>query len=591
MNKLLNTHETVVINGDLRFTNTGQILRSEVFSHLLLMYIEELTTRRSRKLKAIKPFMKDGEFEESKFIDFLILLNMKPLTDILKEGYFDITYSEDEYASKLMAFCEGLYNYWRSLQRFMIKHEDFSVNVQARSSKAHSLAMNNESLKKLILELYRNISYNITKEGFSVYRQLPTGAQVQFLVDHFDFPNDIKSKNDSMYHVPYVWEAIFEPPVIFYTRSSKRNGVFPIKDKKILERFYMDAQSWYAIPIKCGRLLINVYVNKEYLELGAGLFNLFEFASPEEFTTRKPDGVVFFGLDESLFEEDEKRGFVVKEDGVYYGMLPNTADIDYFGYMKKMILTVHNIIQIKNFWLPIHGAFAQVHLKESGKTYNVMLVGDSGAGKSETLDAISQVSDEQDTSVNILIDDMGSLHFNKEGELMAVGTEIGAFVRLDDLQPGYAYSTMDRSIFMNPHIVNARVIVPQMNYNDIAASTPVDYVFYINNYDKVEDGENPVTLFDNTEEALEVFSEGKRMAKGTTGEVGMTATYFANPFGAVQLQPEHEKITKSYFERMEESGVKTGMIKTQLGIEGFEHEGPKTAAKGIVDFLAAESHK
>ncbi len=591
MNKLLNTHETVVINGDLRFTNTGQILRSEVFSHLLLMYIEELTTRRSRKLKAIKPFMKDGEFEESKFIDFLILLNMKPLTDILKEGYFDITYSEDEYASKLMAFCEGLYNYWRSLQRFMIKHEDFSVNVQARSSKAHSLAMNNESLKKLILELYRNISYNITKEGFSVYRQLPTGAQVQFLVDHFDFPNDIKSKNDSMYHVPYVWEAIFEPPVIFYTRSSKRNGVFPIKDKKILERFYMDAQSWYAIPIKCGRLLINVYVNKEYLELGAGLFNLFEFASPEEFTTRKPDGVVFFGLDESLFEEDEKRGFVVKEDGVYYGMLPNTADIDYFGYMKKMILTVHNIIQIKNFWLPIHGAFAQVHLKESGKTYNVMLVGDSGAGKSETLDAISQVSDEQDTSVNILIDDMGSLHFNKEGELMAVGTEIGAFVRLDDLQPGYAYSTMDRSIFMNPHIVNARVIVPQMNYNDIAASTPVDYVFYINNYDKVEDGENPVTLFDNAEEALEVFSEGKRMAKGTTGEVGMTATYFANPFGAVQLQPEHEKITKSYFERMEESGVKTGMIKTQLGIEGFEHEGPKTAAKGIVDFLAAESHK
>ena len=47
-----------------------------------------------------------------------------------------------------------------------------------------------------------------------------------------------------------------------------------IKDKKILERFYMDAQSWYALPIKCGRLLINVYVNKEYLDQNQKLLDL-----------------------------------------------------------------------------------------------------------------------------------------------------------------------------------------------------------------------------------------------------------------------------------------------------------------------------
>ena len=131
------------------------------------------------------------------------------------------------------------------------------------------------------------------------------------------------------------------------------------------------------------------------------------------------------------------RGFVVKEDGVYYGMLPNDPEIDYFGYMKKMILTLHNIIQIKNFWLPIHGAFAKIRLAGE-KPVNIMLVGDSGAGKSETLEAIHKLPKELGCDVDILIDDMGSLHFNKEDELMAVGTEIGAFVRLDDLQPGYA---------------------------------------------------------------------------------------------------------------------------------------------------------
>ncbi len=577
---------TCVINGDLKFTNVGRILKSKTFGKMLEIFVNELETRHSKKLKAIKPFRNTNmQFETEKFRDFLILLNMKPLKEVMVSGYFDIQYGVDEYSTALLNFLEGLYNYWRNIQRFMVKNEPYMSDDDSKRSKAHSLSSNNDSLKKLVLELYRNIMYNVTGKSFNIYRQLPTGAQVSFLVDHFEFSNNIKSKNDSLYRVPYVWEAIFEPPVIFYTQSNKRNGVFPIKrDKKILERFYMDCDSWYAIPVKVGRLLITVYCYKDFLELGAGLFNLFELATPEEFLSKKPDGVVFFGLDKSLFEEDERLGFIVKEDGVYYGMLPNDPAVDYFGYMKKMILTLHNIIQIKNFWLPIHGAFARIHIGNA-KSVNIMLVGDSGAGKSETLEAIHKLPKEMECEVDILIDDMGSLHFNKEDELMAVGTEIGAFVRLDDLQPGYAYSTMDRSIFMNPNLINARVIVPQMSYEDISASTPVDYIFYINNYEKIEKDLKPIEFFDDLDQALEVFSEGKRMAKGTTGEVGLTTTYFANPFGAVQLREEHEKIAENYFHRMKEKGIEIGMIRTQLGIPGREQEGPLEAATALVNFV------
>lgn len=577
---------TCVINGDLKFTNVGRILKSKTFGKMLEIFVNELETRHSKKLKAIKPFRNTNmQFETEKFRDFLILLNMKPLKEVMVSGYFDIQYGVDEYSTALLNFLEGLYNYWRNIQRFMVKNEPYMSDDDSKRSKAHSLSSNNDSLKKLVLELYRNIMYNVTGKSFNIYRQLPTGAQVSFLVDHFEFSNNIKSKNDSLYRVPYVWEAIFEPPVIFYTQSNKRNGVFPIKrDKKILERFYMDCDSWYAIPVKVGRLLITVYCYKDFLELGAGLFNLFELATPEEFLSKKPDGVVFFGLDKSLFEEDERLGFIVKEDGVYYGMLPNDPAVDYFGYMKKMILTLHNIIQIKNFWLPIHGAFARIHIGNA-KSVNIMLVGDSGAGKSETLEAIHKLPKEMECEVDILIDDMGSLHFNKEDELMAVGTEIGAFVRLDDLQPGYAYSTMDRSIFMNPNLINARVIVPQMSYEDISASTPVDYIFYINNYEKIEKDLKPIEFFDDLDQALEVFSEGKRMAKGTTGEVGLTTTYFANPFGAVQLREEHEKIAENYFHRMKEKGIEIGMIRTQLGIPGREQDGPLEAATALVNFV------
>lgn len=583
--KNINLERTALIKGDLKFTNFGQLIKSTLFRKLIKTFINELTVKKSYLLKTLEPFESDkGEFNETAFIDFVYLLNINSLDEIIQSGYFDIQFTYEEYSQLFLGFLEGFYNYWRSIQRFMIKTDEYSSDEKTKRSKAHSLASNNDAFKKMVLDLYRNIHFNVTGKSVSIYRQLPSGAQVAFLTDKFEFDRGVKSKNDSLYQVPYVWEAIFEPPVIFYTQSSKRDGIFPVKDKRILQKFYLDCDEWFAIPMKVGRLLTIVYVHKEYLALGAGLFNLYEMATPEEFTKEKPDAVVFFGLDEVLFEEDEKLGYVTKEDDVYYGLIPDNPQIDYFGYMKKMMLTLHNIIQIEKKAMPVHGAFAKIRVS-GRKSANVMLIGDSGAGKSETLEAINKLPKDLACDFDILIDDMGSLHFNKEGELMAVGTEIGAFVRLDDLQPGYAYSTMDRSIFMNPNIVNARVIVPQMSYEEISKSTRVDFVFYINNYEEISESAPPIELFDDLDEAYAVFSEGKRMAKGTTGEVGITTTYFANPFGAVQLKEEHEKIAKKTFKKMRETGVQIGMIRTQLGIPGFEQNGPFLAAQALIQFI------
>jgi hypothetical protein len=576
---------TALIKGDLHFTRFGQIIKSTLFRKLMKTFVKELEVKKSSLVLAIEPFYNDdGEFLEDAFFDFIYLLNINRLEEIMQSGYFDIKVSYEEYSSLFVGFLEGFYNYWRSIQRFMVKTDSYSPDENVKRSKAFSLASNNDTFKKMILDLYRNIHFNVTGKSFNIYRQLPSGAQVAFLADKFEFSRDIKIKNESLYQVNFVWEAIFEPPVIFYTQANKRVGIFPVKEKKILKNFYLDAEEWFAIPVKVGRLLSLVYVHKEFLSLGTGLFNLFELASPEEFTRQKPDSIVFFGLPRTLFEKDEMKGFVAKEDGIYYGLIPHDAEVDYFGYMKKMMLTLHNLIQIEQGNLPVHGAFAKIRIAGS-KSVNIMLIGDSGAGKSETLEAINKLPKELACEVDILIDDMGSLHFDESGKLNAVGTEIGAFVRLDDLQPGYAYSTMDRSIFMNPNIVNARVIVPQMTYEEISKSSRVDFVFYINNYETINESVPVIELFENLDTAYAVFSEGKRMAKGTTGEVGITTTYFANPFGAVQKKNEHEKIAKQTFEKMVEGGVRIGMIRTQLGIQGFEQDGPFEAAKALVSFI------
>jgi energy-coupling factor transporter ATP-binding protein EcfA2 len=582
---------SVTIRGDIAYNNISQLFSSNLFKDLLISFIRKLEVKKAPVLSVLKGFRIETEesgYDVKKIINLFYMLNLNKISYLYEEGILDVEEDKrEEFSRFMLELAEKFYNYWRSLQRFMIRQETYSSVEQRRRSKGYSLARTNDDLKKLVLDTYRNITINIEHVPPKIYRQLPSGAQAAFLVDSFEIPSNLKFKNESLYNVPYVWEGIFEPPVIFYTRSNKRKGVFPVKDKDFLQSFYLDNTEWFVFPTMVGELLEMIYVHKDYLSLAAGLANLYELASPEIYQNRKPDGFVIFGLDEKLFEEDEMRGVVVKEGDQYFGLLPRTSEIDYFGYMKKMALTIHNLIQIDRGCMPVHGALAKIELP-NGKSANIMLMGDSGAGKSETLEAINKLPETATSSVEMLIDDMGSLHIDETGTVYAQGTETGAFVRLDDLQPGYAYAAMDRSIFMNPNIINARVIVPLMPYADIIKHVPIDYLFYVNNYEEVGDGTDIISFFEDYDSSYAVFSEGKRMAKGTTGEKGLTTSYFANPFGAIQRMDDHEVIAKNFFDKMYKNGIKIGMIKTRLGLEGYEQDGPLAAAEKLIEMIASK---
>lgn len=143
---------------------------------------------------------------------------------------------------------------------------------------------------------------------------------------------------------------------------------------------------------------------------------------------------------------------------------------------------------------------------------------------------------------------------------------------------------------MSPHKVNARAVIPITTIQDVLAGWGVDYFLYANNYEKVENG-SFIRKFKNAQEAMKVFGEGKRMAKGTTNEKGIVTAYYANIFGPSQLRDEHDKIADKYFNAMFDSGVYVGQIKTQLGIAGMEQEGPKLAAKALFDMIRKRESK
>ena len=186
--------------------------------------------------------------------------------------------------------------------------------------------------------------------------------------------------------------------------------------------------------------------------------------------------------------------------------------------------------------------------------------------------------------MTVIFDDMGTFRI-KDDKVLAYGTEIGAFVRLDDLDAGYAFKQIDRSIFMNPDKVNARLIMPVADFNQIMEGYEVDFFLYANNYDKLENDENSISILDDKEEAIKVFKRGARFAKGTTTEKGLVESYFANPFGPYQKQETCDKLIETYFAKLYENKKKVGQIKTQLGVSGMETDGPLKSARELFEII------
>jgi hypothetical protein len=147
---------------------------------------------------------------------------------------------------------------------------------------------------------------------------------------------------------------------------------------------------------------------------------------------------------------------------------------------------------------------------------------------------------------------------------------------------GYAYKEMDRAIFMNPDKENSRLVVPVATYRQIMKGYKVDMVLYANNYDDVE---NQLQFFSDKEEAINTFIRGARCAKGTTQEVGLVESFFANPFGPVQKEEKTRVLIDEYFSKLFENKVLVGQLYTELAIYGKEHAGPEGAAKKLFEVL------
>ncbi len=483
---------------------------------------------------------------------------------------------------KLAGFVEYLYDYWRHFDRFIINDSE-GDRLDKRPYRTFNETI--EQLTHLIRTVYRHIQENITGSHPSVYRQVPAGAEMAVI----SLPKTIAYSGDQykkLNSIPVIRQMLIYPPLVIQQPTNKRTGHFKRITKNPVDLVSLNPGEWICYPAKVGKLLIMVYFHLDFFDLGFSMCNLFQLADDSDLE-RKPDALFIYGVPGNLIDGLAEFSTVFyddQENGIFVGAIPDRPEFGYFGYLKKMILTLHNSIVMKVGNMPFHGAMVKI-LLQGNKEATILMMGDTGAGKSETLEAFRVLAEKYIRELTIIADDMGSIELDSKGLPIGYGTEIGAFLRLDDLQPGYAFGHLDRSIIMNPSQVNARIVFPVTNFDTVIAGHKIDYILYANNYEEIDKEHPVIEKFTSAEWALDIFREGAVMSKGTTTSSGLVHSYFANIFGPPEYKEEHEKIASRYFASFFKNNVFVGQMRTRLGIPGYESSGPKEAAMALLRII------
>lgn len=569
-----------VLNIRERMCETAEeLLTSEKFRIVLEHYINHLQAKKS-PLAGIF----ESEKIEAGHIDDLV----KTLTLLVKyeAGVVPHIFERSSVFLRdlhmLNGFVEGLYDYWRHFDRFIINDSE-GDRLDKRPYRTFNETI--EHLTHLIRTVYRQIQENVTGNHPKVYRQVPAGAEMSVI----SLPKEIPFKGEAyrkLNAIPVIRQILIYPPLVIQQPMNKRKGEFRRIKTNPIELFTPESSEFLCYPAKVGKLIILIYFHLSFFELGLSMCNLFQLADDADLE-RQPDAVYIYGMQGNLLDNlaDFPTVFYQdEENNIFAGAVPARPEFGYFGYLKKMILTLHNSIIMKEGKLPFHGAMVKI-LLQGDKEATILMIGDTGAGKSETLEAFRVLGEKHIRDMIIIADDMGSVELDGDENPVGYGTETGAFLRLDDLQPGYAYGHLDRSIIMNPSQVNARIVMPVTNYETIVRGYKLDYVLYANNYEEVDEEHPLIERFISPEQALNVFRQGSVMSKGTTASSGLVSSYFANIFGPPEYKDLHESIARKYFSAFFRCNIFVGQMRTRLGIPGYETSGPKAAAEELLRII------
>jgi len=575
-----------------------QLIKSKTFERYLNIYkrefINELEKRQDIDLKE----------ELQHRIEFIKKINSIDYINIINGA---TPFSGDELRDfrASVQFLDGAFHHYRTktYARLILATEEI-LNGSSPEIIKNKISSTADKLSELILETRRIL---LVKVGFGsgIRRSQGLECHPNVAIGQID-GKAIKLPSDYsvLKKVPVTTSADMRTGVYYTTHANKRAFPFfelnhnPFKSEKFI------ADDYIAIPFEIGAWNILCYIHKTpgYIELEPGLLNLFPYSKTKNVTEKQVDGIFILGCPNSNM--NDLGYFHDKENDLLVGLIPGLDDCQYFGYGKKPMLTLHNVLCILKGDLPLHCGATRYVVRFDEKTHEPYI-----------FDSI------------IKADDMGRaiLEKNENGEETPYfyGTETGAFACLDGFSEHAKMQMEGREIGYNKHSgTNARQIVPVTDYSEIATGSELDILLYLNNYEIIPTGESCMKADMKPDDALEHFRKGARVAAGSTqthrGDVEIS--YWANPFPLLKDNdwndlPEHadlcnkfEKIEKRFFDnfkkRVDSKKMKIGVAHSMLmagvykkstdevlkrgGFEDrdmVEHHGPERAAHDMIALI------
>lgn len=524
------------------------LLKSRVFSKFLKQYkmefIGNLRTRKENKLEV-----------ENK-INFILEITARDFLKILEsENALEESVAERNVA--LVKFMDGGFHHFRNVtySRLVRLHNEVITGEETPDSIKDLVTDKAASLSQLIMDTRRLLLKKVGLET-GVRRTVgmdasPSVTAGEISGHYLNLPSDYVSLSS----VPLTIAADIRTGVDYSTASNKRAFPFfeldhnPFKDEEFVP------EDWTAVPLRVGAWLIVAYLHKSNgcIEIEAGLLNLFPFAEAEDIlSNRKPDGVFVFGCPSSTMDD---LGYYWDEDNeLLVGLVPNLDECKYFGYGKKPILTLHNVLAIRAGDLPLHcGCTRYVcHFDESTNEPYI-------------------------TEMLVKADDMGRARLEKDADgqnqIIFYGTETGAFACLDGFSEHAKLQMKGREIgYNNDSGSNARQIVPVATVSEVMTGHPLDGLMYNNNFNIIEKGAPTIHSDMPVMEAIDHFRKGERVAAGSTQthRGKKEISYWANPFPLLEdsdgtilhpdLHKQYMETEKKFTDVMEQLVAKDEMI-------------------------------
>ena len=575
-----------------------QLIKSKTFRRYLDIYkkefIQQLEKRQDKDLKE----------ELQHRIEFIKKIDANDYIYILKGATpFSGDTLRDYRAS--VQFLDGAFHHYRTktYARLILPTEEV-LNGSNPDTIKNKISNNADKLSELILETRRIL---LVKVGFGAGIRRSQGLEChpnvaigQIEGKAIKLPSDYSV----LKKVPVTTSADMRTGVYYTTHANKRAFPFfelshnPFKSDEFI------ADDYIAIPFEIGAWNILCYIHKTpgYIELEPGLLNLFPYSKTKNVTEKQADGIFILGCPNS--DMNDLGYFHDKNNNLLVGLIPGLDDCQYFGYGKKPMLTLHNVLCILKGDLPLHCGATRYVVRFDEKSHEPYI-----------FDSI------------IKADDMGRaiLETDENGEEIPYfyGTETGAFACLDGFSEHAKMQMEGREIGYNKHSgTNARQIVPVTDYSEIATGSELDILLYLNNYEIIPTGESCMKANMKPDDALEHFRKGARVAAGSTqthrGDVEIS--YWANPFPLLKDKdwndlPEHKDlcnkfkiIEKRFFDnfkiRVENKKMKIGVAHSMLmaGVykkstddvlkkggfedrEMVEHHGPERAAHDMIALI------